>query len=160
MWCRNRRGRPSRPLRRRPLEHLVDPLTGDRTAVPRVLEPQPGSGRHDVGIGLRKITGSRCPYTIMVACPSASKIARGSGGEQLRRCAFPDCRQELIAEMTAAEGVFLVGQEAHIVGQSADGPRGESDLIERDTYENLVLLALGTTLQLIMMCRRTQWRNC
>jgi hypothetical protein len=61
-------------------------------------------------------------------------------GRAASRCAFPDCRQELIAEMTAAEGVYLVGQEAHIVGQSSDGPRGESDLIERDTYENLILL--------------------
>lgn len=61
-------------------------------------------------------------------------------GRAASRCAFPDCRQELIAEMTAAEGVYLVGQEAHIVGQSPDGPRGESDLTERDTYENLVLL--------------------
>jgi hypothetical protein len=61
-------------------------------------------------------------------------------GRAASRCAFPDCRQELIEEMTAAEGVYLVGQEAHIVGQSSDGPRGESDLTERDTYENLILL--------------------
>jgi hypothetical protein len=61
-------------------------------------------------------------------------------GRAASRCAFPDCRQELIEEMTGAEGVFLVGQEAHIVAQSSDGPRGESDLTDRDTYENLILL--------------------
>jgi hypothetical protein len=63
-------------------------------------------------------------------------------GRAASRCAFRDCRQELIEEMTAGDGSFAVGQEAHIIGRKSDGPRGKSDLTEtqRDTYENLILL--------------------
>jgi hypothetical protein len=63
-------------------------------------------------------------------------------GRAASRCAFPDCRQELIEEMTDGQGDFLVGQEAHIIARNADGPRGKSDLStsQRDTYENLILL--------------------
>lgn len=44
--------------------------------------------------------------------------------------------------MNGDQGDFLVGQEAHIIGRSSDGPRGKSDLgaSQRDTYENLILL--------------------
>jgi hypothetical protein len=63
-------------------------------------------------------------------------------GLSASRCAFPDCRQELIEETSDALGAFLVGQEAHIVGKAADGPRGQSDLgaSERDSYNNLILV--------------------
>lgn len=63
-------------------------------------------------------------------------------GRAASRCAFPDCRQELIEEMTGDQGDVLVGQEAHIIGRNSDGPRGKSDLTaaQRDTYENLILL--------------------
>jgi hypothetical protein len=63
-------------------------------------------------------------------------------GLSASRCAFPDCRQELVEETSDGQAAVLVGQEAHIVGQSSDGPRGISDLsaTERDSYDNLVLL--------------------
>lgn len=63
-------------------------------------------------------------------------------GRAASRCAFPDCRQELIEEMIGGQGDVLVGQEAHIIARNAEGPRGESDLTasQRDTYENLILL--------------------
>lgn len=63
-------------------------------------------------------------------------------GRAASRCAFPDCRQVLIEEMTGDHGDFLIGQEAHVIGRSPDGPRGKSDLSvsQRDTYENLILL--------------------
>jgi hypothetical protein len=63
-------------------------------------------------------------------------------GRAASRCAFPDCRQELIEAMTGDRGDVLVGQEAHIIARNADGPRGESDLgaSQRDSYENLMLL--------------------
>jgi hypothetical protein len=58
------------------------------------------------------------------------------------RCAFPDCKQELFAATEDGQGEVLLGQEAHIVAQADDGPRGHSDLTraQRDTYENLILL--------------------
>jgi hypothetical protein len=63
-------------------------------------------------------------------------------GLSASRCAFPDCRQELVEETSDGEGAVLVGQEAHIVAQSSDGPRGISDLsaTERDSYSNLILV--------------------
>lgn len=63
-------------------------------------------------------------------------------GLSASRCAFPGCRQELIEETADGQGAVLVGQEAHIVAESADGPRGQSDLTaqQRDLYQNLILL--------------------
>jgi hypothetical protein len=51
-------------------------------------------------------------------------------------CAFGACRQEL------SDDVTVLGEQAHIIARSEDGPRGESDLSrdERDTYKNLILL--------------------
>lgn len=63
-------------------------------------------------------------------------------GLSASRCAFPDCRQELVEATSDGQGSVLVGAEAHIVGRSSDGPRGISDLgeVERDSYDNLILV--------------------
>jgi hypothetical protein len=60
-----------------------------------------------------------------------------SGG----RCAFPECRRVLTVA-AADERLVVVGEMAHIIGESPSGPRGESamPLAERNRYENLVLL--------------------
>lgn len=57
------------------------------------------------------------------------------------RCAFPDCGRVLTATSPSGETVVL-GEMAHIVGESPDGPRGDSSLTpdERNRYENLILL--------------------
>ena len=57
-------------------------------------------------------------------------------------CAFPECRKFLVVDKTATDDPSLIGEEAHIVGKSKDGPRGKSDLgaDQRDKYENLILL--------------------
>lgn len=56
-------------------------------------------------------------------------------------CAFPGCTQELVIEGSEGSAV-VVGEIAHIVGQSRQGPRGEGPLSEedRDRYPNLLLL--------------------
>lgn len=63
-------------------------------------------------------------------------------GLSASRCAFPNCRQELVETISDGQGAVLVGDEAHIVAQSPDGPRGNSDLSGsvRDAYDNLILL--------------------
>ncbi|MCG7867618.1 MAG: HNH endonuclease [Candidatus Thiodiazotropha taylori] len=55
-----------------------------------------------------------------------------SGG----RCAFQECKEEL------SEEDVVLGEQAHIIARSEDGPRGESDLdvVARNKYENLILL--------------------
>jgi hypothetical protein len=65
------------------------------------------------------------------------KILWGCAGN---RCAFPDCRQELIRKGASASTV--VGEEAHIVAREVDGPRGTGSIpeLERDSYYNLILL--------------------
>lgn len=57
-------------------------------------------------------------------------------------CAFPDCRVLLTAEGTADDPVVVLGEIAHIVGESRGGPRGDSPLTpeERNSYPNLILL--------------------
>jgi hypothetical protein len=63
-------------------------------------------------------------------------------GRSGNRCAFPDCRRELVEDETLTDDPAVVGDEAHIVAREDDGPRGISTLTsdERDKYENLVLL--------------------
>ena len=47
-----------------------------------------------------------------------------------------------VTEDTSGGSSFPVGEQAHIVAKSPDGPRGDSQLTpdERDSYENLILL--------------------
>jgi hypothetical protein len=58
------------------------------------------------------------------------------------RCAFPDCRRLLTAEASDADRPAVLGEMAHIVAESVDGPRGDSTMTlgERNRYENLILL--------------------
>lgn len=53
-------------------------------------------------------------------------------------CAFEGCRQELVVR----DSNDLIGHIAHIVAQSADGPRGDRQYSTAvlDSYENLMLL--------------------
>lgn len=57
-------------------------------------------------------------------------------------CAFPDCRRLLTSEGSPDDPVVVLGEIAHIVGESPDGPRGKSPLTlkQRNTYQNTILL--------------------
>lgn len=63
-------------------------------------------------------------------------------GRSGNTCAMPDCRNVLIADETETDDESIIGDEAHIVARSEEGPRGISELTpeERDKYDNLVLL--------------------
>ncbi|WP_405057026.1 HNH endonuclease [Kribbella sp. NBC_01505] len=51
------------------------------------------------------------------------------------------CRKPLVADATEGDREAVVGQEAHIVARSTDGPRGgQIDQALVDCYDNLVLL--------------------
>ena len=65
------------------------------------------------------------------------KLCMRSGG----RCAFPKCRRPLIVKGDSNE-VAVLGEMAHMVAESANGPRGEAylTLSERNRYNNLILL--------------------
>jgi hypothetical protein len=58
------------------------------------------------------------------------------------QCAFPDCKAELVADISETDDPSVVGEEAHIVAKEEGGPRGISTLSgeQRDKYENLILL--------------------
>ncbi|MHC9539257.1 MAG: HNH endonuclease [Vulcanimicrobiota bacterium] len=58
------------------------------------------------------------------------------------RCAFPNCRTELIIESSAVSGKKQIGEIAHIVGHSENGPRSDHEYPREklDTYENWILL--------------------
>ncbi|WP_319914169.1 HNH endonuclease signature motif containing protein [Aeromonas media] len=63
-------------------------------------------------------------------------------GKAANRCAFKDCRIELIIDGHDTDASSVVGEVCHIVSRSKNGPRGDSDLDEslKDEYENLILL--------------------
>ena len=58
------------------------------------------------------------------------------------RCAHPVCDAELVAAASAEDPDAVIGQIAHIVAQSDNGPRADPSLSanERDLAQNLVLL--------------------
>jgi hypothetical protein len=57
-------------------------------------------------------------------------------------CAFPDCRLLLTTPGPPDNPVIVLGEIAHIVAESPNGPRGDSPLTaeERNQYPNLILL--------------------
>ena len=63
-------------------------------------------------------------------------------GRAAAMCSFPDCRIKLTQDKKLASGSFPLGEQAHIVGESEDAPRGKSPLTveERNSYFNLILL--------------------
>lgn len=63
-------------------------------------------------------------------------------GRSGNMCAFPDCKKVLVIDETSTDDPSIIGEEAHIVAQKDDGPRGKSILTyeQRDKYENLILL--------------------
>lgn len=57
-------------------------------------------------------------------------------------CAFPDCRKILVHFSKADNGMYQIGEMAHLIAHSLKGPRGTGPLAKdaRDTYENHILL--------------------
>lgn len=57
-------------------------------------------------------------------------------------CAFPECRQRLLAPGNELDDEAILGHIAHIVAHSDTGPRSNPDMpaSERNRYDNLVLL--------------------
>ena len=64
------------------------------------------------------------------------KMLWGRAGARCSICKFP------LATISEIGQSSVIGEEAHIVARSADGPRGEStlDQEQRDSYSNLILL--------------------
>ncbi len=58
------------------------------------------------------------------------------------RCSFTGCDKRLFTGVEASDGPVIIGESAHIVADSDDGPRGASSLTaeERAKYDNLILL--------------------
>jgi len=75
---------------------------------------------------------------VAVPVSEQRKLLQRSGGV----CAFPRCRRALTADASAADPIVSLGEIAHIVGESVNGPRGASSLSaeERNRCENLILL--------------------
>lgn len=63
-------------------------------------------------------------------------------GRSGNMCAFPNCKKNLVIDETLTDDPSIIGEEAHIVAQKADGARGVSALTseQRDKYDNLILL--------------------
>jgi hypothetical protein len=57
-------------------------------------------------------------------------------------CAFPGCNKRLLEPGNAADAAAFLGEMAHIVADSRQGPRGVSPMSDedRDKHTNLVLL--------------------
>ncbi len=56
-------------------------------------------------------------------------------------CAFPYCGRSLVEPGSLTDGAVMVGEVAHIVAESRQGPRGRAPLVEaaRNMHTNLIL---------------------
>src|SRR5882762_8370631 len=56
-------------------------------------------------------------------------------------CAFPHCGRSLVEPGSLTDGPVLVGEIAHIVAESRQGPRGREQLADsdRNKHTNLIL---------------------
>jgi hypothetical protein len=63
-------------------------------------------------------------------------------GRAAGRCAFSDCRKDLILEATEKDSNKQIGKICHIIAHSGGGPRADSTYPadKVDTYENWILL--------------------
>lgn len=61
-------------------------------------------------------------------------------GRAAGRCSFTECKIDLILNNTKKDKAKQIGNIAHIIAHSADGPRGDSDCEELDCYDNWILL--------------------
>lgn len=70
---------------------------------------------------------------------STRKMLWGRSGN---KCAFPDCKSELIMEDITINDSTIIGEECHIVGEKLTSPRGNHGLPleDRGNYSNLILL--------------------
>lgn len=61
-------------------------------------------------------------------------------GRAASRCAI--CKQELTQDKKGSSDSYPIGEQAHIVAENSDGPRGKSILTpeQRNSYHNLILL--------------------
>jgi len=75
---------------------------------------------------------------VAVPVSEQRKLLQRSGGV----CALPRCRRALTTDPDPAGATVSIGQIAHIVGDSVEGPRGDSALSpqERNECGNLILL--------------------
>lgn len=72
----------------------------------------------------------------------STKTAKMLWGKAAARCSMSECRKLLVLDETETDDPALIGDMAHMVAESEDGPRGKSPLTleERDRYANLLLL--------------------
>jgi hypothetical protein len=63
-------------------------------------------------------------------------------GRSGNTCAFPNCKKELVMDISETDDISIIGEEAHIVSRETNGPRGISPLSEeqRDKFGNLILM--------------------
>ena len=58
------------------------------------------------------------------------------------RCAYPECTENIIEAATEKSDALVIAQICHIRAISADGPRGRTELTDKElnSHENLILL--------------------
>lgn len=76
---------------------------------------------------------------MMAITERTAKILWGRAGAV---CSFPDCHQPLVVDGAKGDPDAVIGEMAHIVADSPDGPRGQYPVQggDRDGIENLILL--------------------
>lgn len=63
-------------------------------------------------------------------------------GKAAARCAIPDCRRQLVEDISETDDPTLVGENCHIVAEKDGGPRSNPTMSadDRNRYANLILL--------------------
>lgn len=106
-----------------------------RRPLARMWRRQEGRGRLGRSTPIRLLRDKEQPATMSIPLRD-HKMLWGRAGA---RCSF--CRT-LLASISDIGLASVIGEEAHIVARSVNGPRGESSLSaeQRNAYSNLILL--------------------
>ena len=82
------------------------------------------------------------PFGIANSMSISLKTQKMLWGRAAARCAYPDCRRQLVEDSTETDDPTLVGQNCHIVAEADDGPRGDPSMptVDRNRYANLILM--------------------
>jgi hypothetical protein len=92
-------------------------------------------------------SGILCPTALGIAMAEVRKPVSVAEikllyGLAAGRCAFASCRKKIILPEISDDKTKQIGEIAHIVAHSPDGPRGDENfpVDKLDRYENLILL--------------------
>jgi hypothetical protein len=94
----------------------------------------------DGSVEKTSILPATCTKNVIVTV--SLKTQKMLWGKAAARCSMPECRRQLVEDISETDDPSLVGENCHIVAEKDNGPRGDPTMSvdDRNRYGNLILL--------------------